>query len=113
MNDENENAGSLSREEKIQQLRSSGVPRINTPKVEDPTRLYTIVFMALISVWGLMDPQGWFFANLGLLVLFMIVRRQSRFQVPWMLEIYPILSITYFILAAYWKRDEIFSAKKT
>lgn len=77
--------------------------------MHDPTRIYATASLALVCAWGLFDPRGWFFANIGLLILFMHVRRQSRFQVPWLLETFPILAVTCFVLSTYYKRAEIFS----
>ena len=107
MND-NTSRHPLSREEKIRLLTGRGISRMREG-VQDPTRNYAVAFLGLVCLWGLIDPRGWFFANIGLLALFMIVRRRSRFQVPWMLELFPILAVTCFVLAAYYKRQKIFS----
>lgn len=108
MKDDASDRQPLSRTQKIRHL--TGLHPAPTMKgIRDPVTAYSIVILVLVSIWGLMDPRGWFFANIALLVLFMIARRRSRFQVSWLLEIFPILAVTCFILTAYWKREEIFS----
>jgi len=103
MNEEEQN-----REEKIRMLRGVGMTSAQA-KVHDPTRNYVAASLAAVCLWGLMDPRGWFFANIGLLILFMIVRRRSRFQVSWLLEVFPIMATVCFVLTAYYKREEIFT----
>lgn len=99
----------LSREEKMQRLRGAGIPRAKDKSPRDPTMSYGIGVLAALGLWGLLDPRWWYFANIALLAFFVYVRRNSRFQVPWLLEMFPILAFACFVLSAYFKREEVFS----
>lgn len=75
------------------------------PLTGEPLQGYAMTSFALLLVWGLFDAQLWYFLGWGCFAFFVLLRRKSRFQVPWFLEIFPAIFLISYVCTIYYFRN--------
>lgn len=68
-----------------------------------------IVLLGGLALWGLQQFYSWFFTSLLGIVIFGFLRRRSRFQVPWLLELFLVFNFLCFGVAAFYFRATTFT----
>ncbi len=69
-----------------------------------------VVFLIL---WGVKDFRLWYMAGAAFLLIFAACREKSRLQVPWLLEIVPVLSVCSYSVAMFYLRNSRFVNNST